>query len=378
MYDLILRGGRVIDPASGLDGIADVAFRDTKVAAVAPSIDAAARDVRNVAGRLVVPGLVDMHTHVYWGGTSIGVDPAPIARASGTTTFVDAGTAGPANILGFRRHLIEQTPVRVLPFLNIAFPGIFAFSPTVMIGECADLRLLNARACLEAALAHADIVCGIKVRIGTNAGGSSGVGPLDVAIEVAEAAGLPVMAHLDFGPPSRREVLDRMRPGDILTHCFRPFPNAPSDASGQVREEIREARARGIVFDIGHGVGSFSFRTARAMLDGGFLPDCISSDVHCLSIQGLAPDVLDTMSKFLHLGLALPDLVRCASRRPAEVLHRDDFGSLAVGTAGDAAVLDIVEGRFEMRDSVGQVEVAERRLACGGVVLNGRWWHGAG
>ena len=252
MYDLILRGGRVIDPASGLDGIADVAFRDTKVAAVAPSIDAAARDVRNVAGRLVVPGLVDMHTHVYWGGTSIGVDPAPIARASGTTTFVDAGTAGPANILGFRRHLIEQTPVRVLPFLNIAFPGIFAFSPTVMIGECADLRLLNARACLEAALAHADIVCGIKVRIGTNAGGSSGVGPLDVAIEVAEAAGLPVMAHLDFGPPSRREVLDRMRPGDILTHCFRPFPNAPSDASGQVREEIREARAPGIVFDIGN------------------------------------------------------------------------------------------------------------------------------
>jgi len=376
MYDLLLKGGRVIDPANGLDGTADVAFAAGKVAAVGGRLEGPARDERDVAGCIVVPGLIDLHTHVYWGGTSLGVDPEPIARRSGTTCFVDAGTAGPANFHGFRRHLVEATPVKVLPFLNVAFPGIFAFSAAVMVGECTDLRLLNARECVRVAREHADLVVGIKVRVGLVASGANGIAPLDIALEVADELGLPVMAHLDFGPPSREEVLARLRPGDILTHCFRPFPNAPSDGRGRVREQVLLARERGVVFDVGHGAGSFSFRTARAMLEAGFAPDCISSDVHVLSAEGLAPDVLHTMSKLLHLGMALPDVVRAATARPADVLRRPDLGRFSPGAAGDAAVLAVTEDSWEIRDSLGCTETARRRLAARGVVLNGRWWHG--
>src|SRR5262249_19442104 len=155
MGELVLRGGRVIDPSQNLDGVADVVFADGKVKAVGR--DAAhGRDaeIRDAKGLIVTPGLIDLHTHVYWGGTSIGVDATPLARSSGTTTFVDAGTAGPANFLGFRRHVIEPSPVRILPYLNLAFPGIFAFSASVMVGECADLRLLDLRECRRVAREH--------------------------------------------------------------------------------------------------------------------------------------------------------------------------------------------------------------------------------
>ena len=152
-------------------------------------------------GLVVAPGLIDLHTHVYWGGTSLGVDAAEVARRSGTTTFVDAGSAGPGNFHGFRRHVIEPSPVRILPFLNVSFPGIFAFGPSVMVGECADLRLIDPRECVRVIAANRDLIAGVKVRVGRGAGGASGVAPLDIALEVAEEAGLPVMAHLDHPPP---------------------------------------------------------------------------------------------------------------------------------------------------------------------------------
>ena len=273
MHDLLLKGGRVIDPARGVDQAADVAFAEGRVAEIGPDLSArAAREVRDASGRLVVPGLIDLHTHVYWGGTSAGVDPEALARQSATTTLVDAGTAGPANLAGFRRHVIEPATPRVLPYLNVSFPGIFALSDAVLVGECEDLRLLNARECVRVAREHADLVVGIKVRCGLGAGGSNGIAPLDIAIEVAEELGLPVMAHLDFPPPSRREVMERLRPGDVLTHCFRSFPNSPARADGSVREETLAARERGVIFDIGHGKGSFGFGTGRAMLAAGFLP----------------------------------------------------------------------------------------------------------
>ena len=207
--------------------------------------------------------LIDLHTHVYWGGTSLGVDAVEVARRSGTTTFVDAGSAGPGNFHGFRRHVIEPSPLRIIPFLNISFPGIFAFSSGVMVGECADLRLLDLRECVRVINANRDLIAGVKVRVGRNAGGASGVAPLDMALEVAGETGLPVMAHLDNPPPSRLEVLSRLRRGDILTHCFRPFPNAPVAGDGRIREEVLEARRRGVIFDIGHGSGSFGFGADR-------------------------------------------------------------------------------------------------------------------
>ena len=375
MADLILRGGRVIDPANGRDEAADVAFSEGKVAAVGPDLPHGSAEIIDVRGRIVAPGLIDLHTHVYWGGTSLGVDAADVARTSGTATFVDAGSSGPGNFAGFRRHVIEPSPLRILPYLNVSFPGIFAFSPTVMVGEASDLRLIDPRECVRVINANRDLIAGVKVRVGRGAGGASGIAPLDMALEVAEEVGLPVMAHLDHPPPSRLEVLSRLRRGDVLTHCFRPFPNAPVQPDGRIREEVLEARRRGVVFDIGHGSGSFGFRTAESMLEAGFLPDAISSDVHTLSINGPAFDQLVTMSKFLALGMDLAAVIRAGTEAPAAVLGRTNLGRLSAGAAGDASVLELVEGQFEYRDVLGDTRRSQQQLAARGLVIGGRWWH---
>src|SRR5436309_11294429 len=375
MLDLILKGGRIIDPQNGRDEVADIGFGDGRVAALGSGLPLRGSEIVDARGLIVVPGLIDLHTHVYWGGTSLGVDAALVAQRSGTTTFVDAGSAGPGNFAGFRRHVIEPSPLRILPFLNVSFPGIFAFSPTVMVGEAADLRLIDPRECVRVINANRDLVVGVKVRVGRGAGGASGIAPLDIALEVAEEVGLPVMAHLDNPPPSRPEVLSRLRRGDILTHCFRPFPNAPVQPDGLVREEVQEARRRGVVFDIGHGSGSFGFRTAEAMLEAGFLPDVISSDVHTLSIDGPAFDQLVTMSKFLVLGVELGEVVRAGTQTPAAALGRGDPGHLAVGAVGDASVLELIEREVEYRDAVGELRLGGHQLAARGLVIDGHWWH---
>jgi dihydroorotase len=377
MYDLVLAGGRVIDPASGHDAVADVALQDGKVAAIGDLASADARSRKDVAGLLVTPGLIDLHTHVYWGGTSLGVDPDKVAKQSGCTTMVDAGSAGPANFHGFRTHVIEPATARVLPFINVNFAGIFAFSGPVMVGENSDIRLISPRECVRAAREHQDLVVGVKVRVGQVASGANGVAPLDMAIECAEELGLPVMAHLDFPPPSRREVVDRLRPGDILTHCFRPFPNAPARADGKIYEEIMAARDRGVIFDIGHGGGSFGFATTRRMLAAGFRPDAISSDVHTLSINGPAYDLLVTMSKFLALGQPLMEVVRAATVAPADAVRRPDLGRLAVGMEGDVSVLEDRRGWFKFTDVLGEQIMGERMLAPRAIVRAGKIWHEA-
>ena len=374
MNDLVLKGGRVIDPSQGLDKVTDVAFAGGKVAAIGDNL--AGKDARNVAGKIVTPGLIDLHTHVYWGGTSLGVAAELLARTGGVTTFIDAGSAGPGNFHGFRKHVIEPSPVRILPYLNVAFPGIFAFSKTVMVGECADMRLIDPRDVVRVARENKDLVLGIKVRVGKSASGTSGIMPLDIALDVAEEVGLPVMAHLDAPPPSRHEVMSRLRPGDILTHCFRPFPNAPVHPDGKVREEILAARARGVIFDIGHGGGSFGFATARGMLAAGFLPDAISSDVHVVSIDGPAFDLLTTMSKFLCLGVDLATVIKLATVGPASAIKRPDLGTLKAGSVGDATVIDLTSGKFDYSDSIGERLIGDRRLLSTGVVVAGSWWHG--
>ena len=373
MNDLVLKGGRVIDPSQGIDKLTDIAFADGKVAAIGDGLSG--EDTRDVSGKIVSPGLIDLHTHVYWGGTSLGVEAELVARSGGVTTFIDAGSAGPGNFHGFRKHVIEPSPVRILPYLNVSYPGIFAFSKTVMVGESADMRLLDPREAVRVALEHKDLVLGIKVRVGKSASGDSGIMPLDIALDVAEETGLPMMAHLDAPPPSRHEVVSRLRPGDILTHCFRPFPNAPVQADGRVRDEILAARARGVIFDIGHGGGSFGFGTTRKMLAAGFLPDVISSDVHVISIEGPAFDLLTTMSKFLCLGVDLPTVIKLATVNPAAAINRPDLGTLRVGSIGEATVIDVAKGKFDYADSIGERMIGEQRLLSAGVVLAGRWWH---
>jgi dihydroorotase len=371
MHDLVLRYGRVLDPGRGSDYPADVAFSGGRVSEIGDNIDASrAAEVRQVEGCFVVPGLIDLHTHVYWGGTSLGVDAGAVARASGTTTFVDAGSAGPGNYAGFLRHVIESSAPRILAFLNISFPGIFGFSRSVMVGECADLRLLDVGEAVRVARENPATVVGVKVRVGRIAGGSSGMAPLEMAIEAAEELGLPVMTHIDLPPPNLPEVFQRLRPGDILTHCFRPFPNAPI-AGGRIREEALLARERGVIFDVGHGMGSLSFATARTMLAQGFSPDVISSDLHALCLDGPVYNLLVTLSKFLTMGMSLPDLVERATIRAARAVRRRDLGVLEAGGVGDATVLRIDEGECTYVDSTGEKMVGNRRLVCEGYVMAG-------
>ena len=317
------------------------------------------------------------HAHVYWGGTALGVEPDALARRAGTTTWLDVGSAGAGNFAGFRRHVIERSETRVLAYLHVSFAGIFGFSREVMVGESSDLRLLEPAACARVAREHPDLVRGIKVRIGANTSGAHGLAPLHLALEAAEEAGLPVMCHIDRPPPRYEEVLAILRPGDVLTHCFRPFPNAPVRADGRVREDCHQARERGVAFDVGHGMGSFSFRVAEAMLAGGFPPDVISSDVHALCVDGPAFDNLVTMSKLLCLGMSLPEVVRAASATPARLLGRPDLADLAPGSTGDATVLEVEEGEFAYQDATGATMTGRRRLALRAVVLGGRLWHRA-
>lgn len=370
--DLILKGGRVIEPATNIDEILDVAIAGSKIHSLGKNLQVAGADIVACDGLIVTPGLIDLHTHVYWGGTSIGVDPDQHADKSACTTLVDAGTAGPGNFPGFLKHVIEPARVRVVPFLNVSFAGIFAFSESVVVGECTNLELLNAKEVLAVAVQNRDTIAGIKVRVGRYASGASGVEPMMIALDVCEEADLPLMCHLDHPPPSRRSVVSRLRPGDILTHCFKPYPNAPVRLrDGAIYQEISEARSRGVIFDIGHGAGSFSFKTCRAMLEAGFKPDTISSDIHCLSINGPVFDQLTTLSKFHALGMSLSEVIDCSTRKPADAIGRPDLGRLKPDTGADISILKLVEGDYNFRDADNGSIKSNSCLKASGVVNAG-------
>jgi dihydroorotase len=353
-----------------------VAFTGGKVAAVGANLQAGpGTSVRNVAGKYVTPGLIDLHTHVYWGGTSLGIDAEEFCRRSGVTTAIDTGSAGPGNFAGFRKHVIEPSQVRILAYLHLSFAGIFGFSRTIMVGESENIRLMAPREAADVADANRDVIVGIKVRVGRHSSGDQGAAPLEMALQVANEVGMPLMAHIDHPPPSYEEVVEMLRPGDVLTHAFRPFPNAPCNAQGTIKPVVLEARKRGVLFDIGHGMGSFSFKTARAMLANGFYPDTISSDVHALCIDGPAFDQVTTMSKFLCLGVPLREVIKQSTLNAAFALKRPELGSLKAGSVGDATILSVKDGKFDYVDVLGEHLAGDRKICSDAVVIAGRWWY---
>ena len=371
-YDLVLKGGRVIDPRNGIDGKMDVAIKAGRVAAVAASIDAGAGKVRDVSGSIVAPGLIDIHTHVYHKATSLSVDPGFIARRSATTTMVDAGSAGAGNYDGFRDYVMANSPYRIFAFLNISFPGIFGFDKGVSIGEATLRHMLPVDRCVAKIEANRDRIVGVKVRIGGPVTGEFGLGALELALEAANAVGLPLMTHIGTAPPSYADVVSMLRPGDILTHCFRPAPNSALGTDGKVLREVREARERGVLFDIAHGMGAFGYETTEGALRDGFQPDLISSDVHVIAVEGPGFDLLHTMSKLLNCGLALPDVIGMSANRPALAIRRPELGHLGVGAPADITVLRQVDSNYMFEDVVGTTRQGSTLLQPVAVYLAGK------
>jgi dihydroorotase len=370
VYDLLIAGGTVVDPASGLHARRDVAVQNGQIAAVAPSIDAErAHQVVDAAGLVVTPGLVDLHTHLFWGVSHYGVEPDSACLARGVTTAVDAGSAGAQTFPGFRRYVIDVVSTRVLAFENISVIGMI----TNRVGELEDIRFADPEAAVATAEQHRDVVVGVKVRLGYQMVGERALPALLLAREAAERLALPLMVHIIDLPEPLAEMLPLLRPGDVVTHCFHGEQNGVLDKAGRTLPAVREAAARGILFDVGHGVGSFSFAVARRALADGVLPDTISSDLHAHNIHGPVYDLATTLSKFLHLGLSLDDVVARATVTPARAIGWEGrIGTLGPGATADVALFHLAEGRFPLTDATGETVQAAQALLPRGVLRAGR------
>lgn len=371
VYDLLIRGGQVLDPGAGLTGHLDVAVANGQIAAVAPGLNPAnARRSADVDGALVVPGLIDLHVHSFWGCSYWGVELEPIAIRTGVTTAVDAGSAGAYNLPGFRRYVAAASRVRTLAFLNISSIGL-----TAPVNELMDLYYANGDLAVAAAGQHRDLVVGLKVRLNPDISGDNGLAALDRTVLAAERLGLPIMVHVARRPPELADILVRLRRGDIITHCCTGRDNRILNGAGRLREEVQHARERGVLLDVGHGQGSFDYQVAEQLLQMGVYPDTISSDLHAHNVDGPVFDLPTTLSKFLNLGLPLPELVASVTSRAAGALGRAGaIGTLRPGAPADIAALRLETGRFSFHDSCGRVRQGDRRLVniltvVGGEVL---------
>jgi dihydroorotase len=360
-YDLLLQGGHVIDARNDLSAVRDVAVLDGRIAAVAPGIDPAeALKVVDVSGLCVTPGLVDIHTHVYAGtgerGSYAGdnsVYPDGHTFRVGVTTVVDAGGAGWRNFEDFKDRVMDRQKTRVLAFLNIIGGGMRG------LPHEQDLRDMEPNSAAEMASKHPETVVGIK----TAHYGGRDWGPVERAVEAGEKSGLPVM--VDFGDdfperPLATLLTEKLRPGDIYTHCYSGRRQELRD--GRVNPGMIEGRERGVIFDVGHGGGSFFWRVAVPMVKEGFWPDSISTDLHISSMNSGMKDQLNVMGKFLALGMDLDDVIATSTWNPAREIGREELGHMSVGALADVAVLRLETGAFGFIDAYGARRDGTRKL----------------
>lgn len=387
-FDTVIAGGRVIDPANGIDDVRDVVIAGGRIAAVERELPPHTADrVIDAAGLVVTPGLVDLHAHLFWGRDYFGIDADSIAWRSGVTTWVDSGSAGAFSFPAFRRFIVDQAEAAIFAFINISYLGI----PGLNYDEYCNPAACDVPLLVHVVEQNRDLIVGIKVRMGKGGVCYPGLRPLRQAVAAAEITGLPVMCHISDTPPSVERVLALLRPGDIVTHAFTGGGERLIDRDGRVRRAAWRAKEAGVRFDIGHGAGSFSFTSAEALLGQGFLPDVISTDLHQISLPGpnlladqeIMPRVrgdgsphltlLTVMTKFLALGMSLPEVVRATTVAPLEAIGRPGVaGTLTPGAAADIAILRVDDEPVDLVDIEGNRRVGERSLSAVHTFIAGR------
>ncbi|MCC6166085.1 MAG: amidohydrolase/deacetylase family metallohydrolase [Caldilineaceae bacterium] len=367
-FDLLIKGGEVVNPG-GQSGALDVAINRTRIAALDRNIPASsARRVIDAAGRVVTPGLVDLHTHVYHSVTYWGIYADPVAARSGVTTWLDVGSSGAFNFIGFRDFIAKPSAARLYALLNISSIGL-----TASTWELSNLDYCDVDLCCKLIDLNRDLALGVKVRIDHNTTRGAGIEPLKLGREAAERCGLPMMVHVGYGPPTIQEVLPYLRPGDILTHCFTGGDMRIVDGDGRLLDVAKRAWDQGVIMDVGHGGGSFAFDVGEALIAQGHKPDVISSDIHQHSVNGPLFDLPTCLSKFLAIGMSLPDVIRAATVRPAEVLGlQDEIGTLRVGAPADIALFMLEQGDFPLYDVFMQPRTGRQLLRNTLTLIDGR------
>jgi dihydroorotase len=373
-YDLLVKGGRVVDPAQRLAEECDVAISGGKIARVTKNIpETEAREVLDARGKIVTPGLVDIHVHVFDGVTPLGIPADPNCVAKGVTSVVDAGSAGAHTFPGFRRFVINAADTRVYALLNISVVGQSTFSKDNPYGELLDLRYANTKLAIRTIEKNRDVILGIKIRLTRNIAGDHDLEALRLAREAADAVRLPLMVHIGGTYSPLKDILAVLTKDDVVTHCFRGGEGGIMDGNGRVLPEVRKAVEGGVHLDVGHGVGSFSFHIAEMALKQELLPGTISSDVHHYNVDGPVFDLATTLSKFLYLGLTLDQVIERATINPANTFaFTKGLGTLREGAEADVAVFDLAEGHFAFLDAEGERRLGHLKLIPVATVIAGR------
>ena len=371
-HDLLIHGGEVVDPSQGLRGRRDVAIRNGLVTAVQPEIPAdSAAQVVDATGKLVCPGLVDLHAHVYPEVSSIGLPADELVPFTATTTYVSAGDAGSSTFSLFRHAVLARSRTRLLGFCHIANFGLAGFP----VGEMLNIDHAMVELAAKTVAENRDVCLGVKVRMTQEVVGNNGLEPLRRAVRAAEMAGpwAKVMCHIGNAPGNIEEVLDLLRPGDILTHAFSGAGNNTVQNGRVVPAAIR-AKQRGVIIDVGHGGGSFDYTVFEPARDQGFGPDTISSDIHAVSgnTPGM-PFLPWVMSKFLNNSYSLEQVVEMATVKPARIIDRvEKLGTLQLGAPGDVSILELVREPVEFVDTRGNRRRGEQWLKPVQTVKAGR------